>query len=279
MSANWVNYEVIYEQCNPGKGKKKRGLRILTSELSGEKVGDIEYHNLSYEKSGNYRIMKIINLAAERKRAKKKQEIEQARAQAKAQEIKRLGLLKKAFTGDPDGFELMADAFIKGLNVKQALAWVESIRTDEHSQQVAVAKPTKDMSEKEKLIEKLQGQQRQRFSALLDAFDFDQEFVFKAFKKGWTVEIAADEYYSLDDYAAPQERTREVTRTKVLACEDSSSGSRGNFMAEAQELVDQGKAKKLTDAMRKIRYQRPELHDAFLEVSQAQNRAEYGQEF
>jgi len=129
MSANWVNYEVIYEQCNPGKGKKKRGLRILTSELSGEKVGDIEYHNLSYEKSGNYRITKIINLVTERKRAKKEQENKQA------QEKERLAKFKVEFDDD---LEFAIEACAKGLSIEEAKTeyWR---RWDERVQKVAIA--------------------------------------------------------------------------------------------------------------------------------------------
>ena len=42
-------------------------------------------------------------------------------------------------------------------------------------------------------------------------------------------------------------------------------------------MVDQGKAKDLKGAMRKIRCRQPELFQAFLEASQLRGRAEYGQ--
>ena len=265
MSTNWANYKIIYEECYPGKGNKKSEIIILTSELSGQKVGDIEYQKgLTFEDSGDYRITRITNIAAERRRLKKEKEIKRVSEQVRASEIKRLNMLRAAFAAD--NFEFFLDTFENGWSVSQARAEYEK-PSDERSYKVV----TKDSeTSEEKLIEKLQGQIRQRFSDLLNAFDYsDQDFAIESWKRGLTVAQAAEKYY------APQERTREVTRAKILV--KSCSEDQGDFIATGKALA-QAEGIKLGEALKRVARKQPELHLAYKEKCQGQNRAEYGRE-
>lgn len=139
MSTDWANYKIIYDQCYPGKGNKKNELIILTDKLSGRKIGDIEYHKgLGFEDSGDYRITKIINVAAERRRTKKEQENKQA------QEKERLAKFKVEFDDD---LEFAIEASAKGLSIEEAKTeyWR---RWDERVQKATVAESivTEDLS-------------------------------------------------------------------------------------------------------------------------------------
>ena len=111
------NYKIILEQCYPGKGNKKGELKILTDKLSGQKVGDIEYHgDLGFEDSGDYRITRIV--AAERRRLKKEKAIKEAQVQAQEKEEKeRLGKFKAEFDDD---LEFAIEACAKGLSIEEA---------------------------------------------------------------------------------------------------------------------------------------------------------------
>jgi len=252
-----TNYKIYYEQCHPEKGNKKGKIIILTSDLCGEKVGDIEYMKGStFETSGNYRITKIIDVAAERRRLIRKQTIEQVRAD----ERKRFNELKAAFaTAD---FEFFCDAFENRWSIEQAKVEYEK-PSDERSQQIAVAKPTKDTSQQTKLTEKLLGQERQRFRALLNAFDFDQDFVLSAFERGLMVETAAEEYF------APEKQSRSAGCI-VFVNEDSSSGDQEDFVAVGKELA-RAEGIKLGEALKRVARKNPELHQAYKEKCYGQN--------
>jgi len=190
-----ANFEISFEECYPS-GNKKHEAKILTDDLCGRKVGDIEYiKGLTFESSGDYRITKIVNnVAAKHKRQKKEQEIEEDQAQA---------------------------------------------------------------------------QEKERLDKFKAEFDDDLEFAVEAFTKGLSIEKAKTEYWRRWDDRVQKAAVANVT-------ENPSSEDQGDFMAEAQELVDQGKAKNLTDAMRKLRHQRPGLFAAYLEQSQVQSKAGYG---
>lgn len=49
---------------------------------------------------------------------------------------------------------------------------------------------------------------------------------------------------------------------KSIATEDFDDGAQGDFLDEARKLVDQGKAKTMTEAIRKVHHERPELLEA-----------------
>lgn len=213
------------------RGRRQSKLRVrewATGQLwiatKAQELGLIDtiVRNQTLTKTGSVR----------RGEATKEQTIEQMREQVRAEERKRLDELKAAFAADD--FEFFLDAFERGWSGERARA--EYMKTtNECVQEVAGAKATKDSdtSEEKKLIEKIQGQERQRFRTLLDAFDFDQTFAIEAWKKGWTVEQAAGFYYE------PQEPVRKVARTNVIACADSDSGDQiqGDFIMVGKALA------------------------------------------
>lgn len=197
------NYKIILEQCYPGKGNKKGELKILTDKLSGQKVGDIEYHgDLGFEDSGDYRVVKIISLAAERRRLKKEKAIKEAQVQAQEKEEKeRLGKFKAEF-------------------------------------------------------------------------DDDLEFAVESYTKNLSLEEAKIEYWRRWDERVQKAK---AAVAEPIATEDPSSEVQGDFITAGRELAAAENIK-LGEALKRVARKQPELHRAYKQRCQGQNRADYGRE-
>lgn len=127
-------------------------------------------------------------------------------------------------------------------------------------------------AELNQLSETVQGEERKRLAELRAAFPDDLDFAIEAFEKGSTVQEAKAERFDL----LQQEKIAEQNAgAKPIASGDSDSEQEGDFLEEAHKLLDDGKAKNMVEAMRKIRRRQPELHEAYKEKSRAEGRAIY----
>jgi len=127
-------------------------------------------------------------------------------------------------------------------------------------------------AELNQLSENVQGEERKRLADLRTAFPDDLDFALEAFEKGSTVQEAKADYYDLEQQ---KKKAEQNAGAKAIASGDSDSEQEGDFLEEARKLVDDGKAKNMTEAMRKIRRRQPQLHEAFKEKSRAEGRAIY----
>lgn len=114
---------------------------------------------------------------------------------------------------------------------------------------------------------------QKRMAELQEAFADDLDFVVQSFGKGLTVEQAKAEYCDIlqqrnkeaaEKKANSQKKDVKVVGAKAIATDGSDNEATGDFMLEARRMVDEGKAKNVTEAMRKVKRQNPELHEAFM---------------
>lgn len=115
---------------------------------------------------------------------------------------------------------------------------------------------------------------QKQMAELQEAFADDLDFALEAFGKGLTVDQAKAEYCVILQQriaeASAKMVKREVTNkvekvvgAKAIANDGSNNEATGDFLLEARAMVDEGKAKTVTEAMRKVKRQNPELHEAF----------------
>lgn len=85
---------------------------------------------------------------------------------------------------------------------------------------------------------------------------------------------------------ADQARAEEIQRVADLkaaypddpktAMKAFESGQQGDFMASARQMFKAGKAKTMTEAMKKVNRRNPALHEAYIEKSRSVPKADYG---
>lgn len=80
-------------------------------------------------------------------------------------------------------------------------------------------------------------------------------------------EIFTDEDVRLNEILANIPEAEDDYFPEGMFSSDQADGNQASspadFLEEARKLVDAGEAKTMTEAMRKVRRQRPELHEAF----------------
>lgn len=129
-------------------------------------------------------------------------------------------------------------------------------------------------------------EERERLGELNAAFPDNLEFAAKAFGDGKTIQEAKAEYCDVlqkqvKETAVKTEKgeTKEkASGAKAISTGDTDSEGQGDFMAEARQLVEDGKAKTMTIAMRKISRSKPALHQAYKEKCEIEPKANYGEE-
>jgi len=78
-------------------------------------------------------------------------------------------------------------------------------------------------------------------------------------------EVTGTSHYEI----VAEQRTADVDSVQEeLGDLSLDSGQQSDFLEEAHKLVDNGKAKSMTEAMKKVRRRQPELHEAFKNKSQ-----------
>ena len=145
-------------------------------------------------------------------------------------------------------------------------------------------------TEVNKLTEDVQSEERKRMAELRSAFPDDLDFALQAYEKGLTVDQAKAEHHDIlqeqikeaagkeaAEKKAAEEKTGQQTGAKAIATEGSDGETQGDFMLEARKMVADGNAKTLTEAMRKVRRQHPELHEAFKANSEVVGKAGYNE--
>ncbi len=143
-------------------------------------------------------------------------------------------------------------------------------------------------AEVNKLTEDVQGEERKRMTELRSAFPGDLDFALQAYEKGLTVDQAKAEHYDIlqeqikeaieaEKKAAEEKKGQQNAGAKAIATEGSDGEAQGDFMLEVRKLVSEDKAKTLTEAMRKVQRQNPELHEAFKAKSEVVGKAGYAE--
>ena len=146
-------------------------------------------------------------------------------------------------------------------------------------------------TEVNKLTEDVQSEERKRLAELRTAFSDDLDFALQSFEKGLTLDQAKAEHHDIlqkqikeaaekeaaEKKAAEEKKGQQNAGAKPIANEGSDGEAQGDFMLEARKLVDEGKAKTLTEAMRKVQRQNPELHEAFKAKSEVVGKAGYNE--
>jgi len=133
----------------------------------------------------------------------------------------------------------------------------------------------------DQLSENVKDDERKRLGELKAAFPDDLEFALEAFEEGKTVLEAKAEHHDVLDKklkekdASNEVKSEKVIGAKAISSEGSDNEQEDDFLEEARKLVDDGKAKSMTEAMKKVRRRQPELHEAFKDKSQAEGRAIY----
>lgn len=136
-------------------------------------------------------------------------------------------------------------------------------------------------AELNQLSENVKDEERKRLGELKMAFPDDLDVALKAFEEGKTVlEAKAEHHDVLDKKLKEKDASKEVKPEEVIGAKAISSGSsdneqEGDFLEEAHKLVDDGKAKSMTEAMKKVRRRQPKLHEAFKDKSRTEGRAIY----
>lgn len=141
-----------------------------------------------------------------------------------------------------------------------------------------------------KLTEDVQSDERKRLAELRSAFPEDMDFALQAFEKGLSVDQAKAEHHDIlqkqikataekeaAEKEAAEKKGQQNAGAKAIVTEGSDGEAQGNFMLEARKLVADGKAKTLTEAMRKVRRQNPKLHEAFKVNSEVVGKAGYNE--
>ena len=132
-----------------------------------------------------------------------------------------------------------------------------------------------------KTAEQTKAEERKRLKELKEAFSEDLEFALKAYEEGKTVQEAKAEYcevlsQKLKEKTATEENET-VTGVTPISTGDTDIEGQGDFMSEVQQMVDEGKAKNRTEAMRKIRRRNPQSHEAFKERCRQKGKTIYNE--
>ena len=177
---------------------------------------------------------------------------------------------------------------------------IKGVNSMDHEQELAEVK-AREKVEKEKLaevtaqakvdVEKAaeearkseRDNQNKRLMEFKAAFPDDLEFAMDACGRGLSVTEAKAERYDTvnkqlkETKEKASEKKEKVTGARPLSTEDTDSEASGDFMAEARQLVEDKKAKNLTQAMRKLARSNPALYEAFKEKCETVTKADYGE--
>jgi len=130
----------------------------------------------------------------------------------------------------------------------------------------------------------VRAEERKRLMEFKEAFPDDLEFAIDACGRGLSVtEAKAERFDVVSKQLAEATKKNEKAEVKEkagvppISNEDTDSQAEGDFMAEARQLVADGKAKTMTIAMRKISRSNPGLHRAYQEKCETVTKADYGE--
>lgn len=130
-------------------------------------------------------------------------------------------------------------------------------------------------------VDKEKAAEQKRITELRAEFEDEPDFALKAIEAGWDVTEAKAEFCDvLKARAAEQAKAAATAGQKEsgsapIKTEGSDGGGDVNFIEQARQMVEDGKAKNMTVAMKKLRRRDPELHERFKVHSKEVGKAVY----
>ena len=166
-------------------------------------------------------------------------------------------------------------------NIKGDHNMEEQKQTNELAEVKAQAKIEAELEAQAKEV---RAEERQRLIEFKEAFPEDLEFAIDACGRGLSVTEAKAERFDVVSKQLAEATKKEKVEVKEktsgvppISNESNDSEGSGDFMAEARAMVEDGKAKTMTFAMRKLSRSRPELHQAYKDRCESEGRAIYSE--
>ena len=171
-----------------------------------------------------------------------------------------------------------------GQNKTIKIKGVKSMEEQKETELAEVKARAKVEAELAKAAEEVRAEERERLMEFKAAFPDDLEFAIDACGRGLSVTEAKAERFDVvsKQLAEATKKEKVEVREKAkgvppIGNETNDSEAEGDFMAEAKQLVEDKKAKDLTQAMRKLARSNTALHEAYKEKCRSITKADYGE--